>query len=196
MPPARRRRRVVGAALRHPGDEGRAGSGAVAADGIIPRALAAIRRATPDLLLITDVCLCEYTDHGHCGVLRDGEVDNDPTLELLAAEALAHARAGADIVAPSDMMDGRVGAIRRALDAAGFTHLPILSYAAKFASGFYGPFRDAARVDAAVRRPPRLPDGSRERRGGAPRGRARRRGRRRHGHGEAGAAVPRRRSGA
>jgi porphobilinogen synthase len=120
------------------------GSGAVAADGIIPRALAAIRRATPDMLLITDVCLCEYTDHGHCGVLRDGEVDNDPTLEILAAEALAHARAGADIVAPSDMMDGRVGAIRRALDAAGFTHLPILSYAAKFASGFYGPFREAA----------------------------------------------------
>ena len=120
------------------------GSGAVAADGIVPRALAAIRRATPDLLLITDVCLCEYTDHGHCGVLRDGEVDNDPTLELLAAEALAHARAGADIVAPSDMMDGRVGAIRRALDGAGFTHLPILSYAAKFASGFYGPFREAA----------------------------------------------------
>jgi porphobilinogen synthase len=120
------------------------GSGAVAADGIIPRALAAIRRATPDLLLITDVCLCEYTDHGHCGVLRDGDVDNDPTLEILAAEALAHARAGADIVAPSDMMDGRVGVIRRALDAAGFTHLPILSYAAKFASGFYGPFRDAA----------------------------------------------------
>jgi porphobilinogen synthase len=120
------------------------GSSAVAADGIVPRALAAIRRATPDLLLITDVCLCEYTDHGHCGVLRDGEVDNDPTLEVLAAEALAHARAGADIVAPSDMMDGRVGAIRRALDDAGFTHVPILSYAAKFASGFYGPFRDAA----------------------------------------------------
>jgi porphobilinogen synthase len=119
-------------------------SGAIAADGIIPRALAAIRRAAPELVQITDVCLCEYTDHGHCGVLRDGEVDNDPTLELLAAEALAHARAGADVVAPSDMMDGRVGAIRRALDGAGFTHLPILSYAAKFASSFYGPFRDAA----------------------------------------------------
>jgi porphobilinogen synthase len=119
-------------------------SGAIAADGIVPRALAAIRRAAPGLVLITDVCLCEYTDHGHCGVLRDGAVDNDPTLELLAAEAPAHARAGADVVAPSDMMDGRVGAIRRALDAAGFTHLPILSYAAKFASGFYGPFREAA----------------------------------------------------
>jgi porphobilinogen synthase len=120
------------------------GSGAVAADGVVPRALEAIRRAAPELLLVTDVCLCEYTDHGHCGVLRDGEVDNDPTLDVLAAEALAHARAGADVVAPSDMMDGRVGAIRRALDGAGFTELPILSYAAKFASGFYGPFRDAA----------------------------------------------------
>jgi len=120
------------------------GSGAVAPDGIIPRALAAIRRAAGDLVVITDVCLCEYTDHGHCGLLREGEVDNDPTLEVLAAEALAHARAGADIVAPSDMMDGRVGAIRRALDAAGFEHVPILAYAAKFASGFYGPFRDAA----------------------------------------------------
>jgi porphobilinogen synthase len=120
------------------------GTGAVAADGIIPQALRAIRRATPEMVLITDVCLCEYTDHGHCGVLRDGEVDNDPTLAVLAAEALAHARAGADIVAPSDMMDGRVGAIRRALDDGGFAELPILSYAAKFASGFYGPFREAA----------------------------------------------------
>ncbi len=120
------------------------GSGATAADGIIPRALEAIARAAPDLLRITDVCLCEYTDHGHCGVLRDGEVDNDPTLEILAAEALAHARAGAQVVAPSDMMDGRVGAIRRALDGAGFTAVPILSYAAKYASGLYGPFRDAA----------------------------------------------------
>jgi porphobilinogen synthase len=120
------------------------GSGAIAPDGIVPRALAAIRRAAPTLLLITDVCLCEYTDHGHCGVLRDGEVDNDPTLEVLATEAVAHARAGADVVAPSDMMDGRVGAIRRGLDAAGFAHTPILSYAAKFASCFYGPFREAA----------------------------------------------------
>jgi porphobilinogen synthase len=120
------------------------GTGAVAADGIIPQALRAIRRATPEMVLVTDVCLCEYTDHGHCGILRDGLVDNDPTLAVLAAEALAHARAGADIVAPSDMMDGRVGAIRRALDDGGFTELPILSYAAKFASGFYGPFREAA----------------------------------------------------
>jgi porphobilinogen synthase len=120
------------------------GSGATAADGIIPRALEAIRRAAPGLVLITDVCLCEYTDHGHCGVVSGDDVDNDPTLEILAAEALAHARAGADLVAPSDMMDGRVGAIRRALDGAGFTNVPIMSYAAKFASAFYGPFRDAA----------------------------------------------------
>jgi porphobilinogen synthase len=120
------------------------GSGATAADGIVPRALEAIRRAAPGLLLITDVCLCEYTDHGHCGVLNGQEVDNDATLPLLAAEALAHARAGADLVAPSDMMDGRVGAIRHALDEAGFAHLPIMSYAAKFASALYGPFRDAA----------------------------------------------------
>jgi len=120
------------------------GSGAVAADGVVPRAVQAIRRAAPDLVVITDVCLCEYTDHGHCGLLRGEEVDNDPTLAVLAAEAVAHARAGADVVAPSDMMDGRVGAIRRALDGAGFEAVPILSYAAKFASGFYGPFRDAA----------------------------------------------------
>jgi len=120
------------------------GSSAVAADGIIPRALDAIRKAAPDLLLVTDVCLCEYTDHGHCGVLRDDEVENDPTLDLLAAEALAHARAGADIVAPSDMMDGRVAAIREKLDEHKFENIVILSYAAKYCSGFYGPFREAA----------------------------------------------------
>jgi porphobilinogen synthase len=120
------------------------GSGATAPDGIVPRALEAIRGAAPGLLLVTDVCLCEYTDHGHCGVVRDGDVDNDPTLELLAAEALAHARAGADLIAPSDMMDGRVDRIRRALDEHGFAHLPIMSYAAKYASAFYGPFREAA----------------------------------------------------
>jgi porphobilinogen synthase len=120
------------------------GSGATDPDGIIPRALRAVRDAAPGLIRITDVCLCEYTDHGHCGVVRDGDVDNDATLDLLAAEAVAHARAGADVVAPSDMMDGRVGAIRRALDGEGFADLPILSYAAKFASAFYGPFRDAA----------------------------------------------------
>ena len=120
------------------------GSEAWAADGVVPRAVAAIKRALPDLAVVTDVCLCEYTDHGHCGVVRDGDVDNDATLELLAKEAIAHARAGADLVAPSDMMDGRVGAIRRALDETGFADLPIMSYAAKYASAFYGPFREAA----------------------------------------------------
>ncbi len=120
------------------------GTEAYSDDGIIPRAVRAIKRDVPDLVVITDVCLCEYTDHGHCGVVVDGDVDNDPTVELLAREALVHARAGADIVAPSDMMDGRVDAIRELLDEEGFENLPILSYAAKFASGFYGPFRDAA----------------------------------------------------
>jgi len=120
------------------------GTGAVAADGIVPRALDAIAKAAPALVRITDVCLCEYTDHGHCGVVVNGDVDNDATLDLLADEALAHARAGADMVAPSDMMDGRVGRIRAALDAHGFAELPIMSYAAKQASAFYGPFREAA----------------------------------------------------
>ncbi len=112
--------------------------------GPVQEAVRALKREVPDLVVITDVCMCEYTDHGHCGVLRDGDVDNDATLELLAREAVSHAAAGADIVAPSDMMDGRVGAIRSALDAAGFINTPILSYAAKFAGPFYGPFRDAA----------------------------------------------------
>jgi porphobilinogen synthase len=121
-----------------------AGSGAYSDNGIIQRALRAIKAGVPDLLLITDVCLCEYTDHGHCGVIVDGDVDNDSTLDLLAKEALSHAKAGADMVAPSDMMDGRVGAIRERLDEEGFEQTPIMAYAAKFASGFYGPFRDAA----------------------------------------------------
>ena len=120
------------------------GSEAWADDGPVPRAVAAIKQAVPDLLVITDVCLCEYTDHGHCGIIADGAVQNDPTLDLLAKAAVAHARAGADLVAPSDMMDGRVGAIRFALDAAGFSELGIIAYAAKYASAFYGPFRDAA----------------------------------------------------
>ena len=120
------------------------GTEAWADDGVVQRAIEAVRRARLNLLVLTDVCLCEYTDHGHCGVIEHGEVQNDPTLELLAAEAVSHARAGADVVAPSDMMDGRVGAIRRALDAANFSDLPILSYAAKYCSGFYGPFREAA----------------------------------------------------
>ena len=120
------------------------GSEAHAANGIVQRTARAIKKEFPDLLVVTDVCLCEYTDHGHCGILRDREVDNDATLAVLAQVAVSHAHAGADIVAPSDMMDGRVGVIRRALDAEGFAHIPIMSYAAKYASSFYGPFRDAA----------------------------------------------------
>ena len=120
------------------------GSGADAAGGVVQRAVAALKRETPDLVVITDVCLCEYTDHGHCGIVEGGHVVNDPSVERLAAAALSHARAGADIVAPSDMMDGRVGAIRSVLDAHGFEDVAILAYAAKFASAYYGPFREAA----------------------------------------------------
>jgi porphobilinogen synthase len=120
------------------------GSGADAANGIVQRAVEAVKAAEPDLCVITDVCLCEYTDHGHCGIVEAGEVANDPTLERLAATALSHARAGADVVAPSDMMDGRVAAIRAALDDGGHPEVAILAYAAKFASAFYGPFREAA----------------------------------------------------
>ena len=120
------------------------GSAAWDDHGPVQEATRALKRELPRLVVITDVCMCEYTDHGHCGIVRNGEVDNDATLELLAKEALSHARAGADIVAPSDMMDGRVRAIREALDAGGYTNTPILSYAAKFASGCYGPFREAA----------------------------------------------------
>ena len=120
------------------------GAGAYADDGVVQEALRAIRENVRDLILVTDVCLCEYTSHGHCGVIKDGDVENDPTLELLAKTALSHVRAGADMVAPSDMMDGRVGAIRSGLDTAGFTDIPIMSYAAKYASAFYGPFREAA----------------------------------------------------
>ena len=138
--------------------------GAYADDGVVPTRDPRPQGALPGLVVMTDVCLCEYTDHGHCGVLRPPSaggpgqgltVDNDLTLPLLAREAVAHARAGADLVAPSDMMDGRVGAIRAALDAAGFTDLPILSYAAKFAGAFYGPFRDAA--ESAPREGPGIP---------------------------------------
>jgi porphobilinogen synthase len=120
------------------------GSEACSDQGIVQRAVRALKKQTSELLVITDVCLCEYTSHGHCGEIKDGRVDNDATLELLAKQSLSHARAGADLVAPSDMMDGRVGHIRRALDGGGFQDLPIMSYAAKYASAFYGPFRDAA----------------------------------------------------
>jgi porphobilinogen synthase len=120
------------------------GMSSVAADGVVQRAIEAIRKAKLKLLVITDVCLCEYTDHGHCGVIENGEVANDSTLEILAKQAVSHARAGADIVAPSDMMDGRVGVIREALDEHKFENISILAYAAKYSSGFYGPFREAA----------------------------------------------------
>jgi porphobilinogen synthase len=120
------------------------GSEGYADDGVVQQAIGAIRGVCKELLVVTDVCLCEYTSHGHCGVVEQGEVQNDPTLELLSKMAVSHAKAGAHVVAPSDMMDGRVGAIRDALDAAGFAGLPILSYAAKYASAFYGPFREAA----------------------------------------------------
>ena len=113
-------------------------------DGIVQSAIRELKEQVPDILVMTDVCLCEYTSHGHCGVIRNGTVDNDETLELLARQALSHARAGADVVAPSDMMDGRVGIIRKALDAEGFPDVPVMSYAAKYASAFYGPFREAA----------------------------------------------------
>ena len=120
------------------------GASSLDAKGVVQRAIEDIRKAKLQLLVITDVCLCEYTDHGHCGVIERGEVANDPTLEILAQQALSHARAGADIVAPSDMMDGRVGAIRALLDKNKFENVAILSYAAKYCSGFYGPFREAA----------------------------------------------------
>jgi porphobilinogen synthase len=119
-------------------------SGAYADEGIVQQAVRALKREVPKLLVMTDVCNCEYTSHGHCGLVVDGEVQNDPTLEWLAKAAVSHARAGADIVAPSDMMDGRVAAIRQALDTSGFLNTPIVSYAAKYASVFYGPFREAA----------------------------------------------------
>ena len=133
------------------GDKDAEGSAAYDPDGLVPTAIRAIKKAVPDLLVWADVCLCEYTDHGHCGLLtEDGEVDGDASLPLLARAAVAYAEAGADAVAPSDMMDGRVGAIRTALDDAGLGNVPIVSYAAKYASAFYGPFREAAHSTPAV----------------------------------------------
>ena len=142
--------RVVAAGIRAvllfgiPAHKDAVGSGAYAKGGIVPRAIRAIRRRHPELVVIADVCLCEYTSHGHCGLVKDGVVLNDETLPLLAKASVAYARAGADIVAPSDMMDGCVGAIRAALDKAGFEDVAVMSYSAKFASAYYGPFRDAA----------------------------------------------------
>jgi porphobilinogen synthase len=127
-----------------PEDKDELGTGAYAEDGIVQQAIKAIKEAVPELYVITDVCLCEYTSHGHCGVIAKGDVDNDQTLRLLSLEAVSHARSGADMVAPSDMMDGRVAALRSALDQEGFGGTPIMSYAAKYASAFYGPFREAA----------------------------------------------------
>ena len=165
------------------------GSGAWDDEGVIQLATRAIKSAHPDLLVITDLCLCEYTSHGHCGVLRaDGVVDNDQTLELLARTAVSQAEAGADAVAPSDMMDGRVGALRAALDDHGLSETPLIAYSAKFASAFYGPFRVAADSRAPVRRSQGLPDGSGQRARGRARGQARRRRGRRHRHGQARAA--------
>ncbi len=176
-----------------PAEKDEHGSGAWDEEGVVQTAIRAIKLAHPGLLTITDVCLCEYTDHGHCGVLReDGSVDNDATLELLADTALSHARAGADVVAPSDMMDGRVGALRAELDAEGFADTPILAYSAKFASAFYGPFREAADSAPAFgdRRGYQMDPG--QRRGGRARGATRRAGGRRHRDGQAGARLRRR----
>jgi porphobilinogen synthase len=127
-----------------PEEKDEEGSGAYDEFGVVQQALRAVKKEVPDLLLITDVCLCEYTSHGHCGIVRGNEIINDDSVKLLTREALSHAQAGADMVAPSDMFDGRVGAIRRTLDENGFHNVPIMSYAAKYASGFYGPFREAA----------------------------------------------------
>jgi porphobilinogen synthase len=127
-----------------PADKDEFGSGAYDDEGVIQLAVRALKEAQPELLVITDVCLCEYTSHGHCGIVRDGEVDNDLTVEVLAKTAISHADAGADIVAPSDMMDGRIGAIRGQLDEEGHPDVPIIAYSAKFASAYYGPFREAA----------------------------------------------------
>jgi len=127
-----------------PRDKDPRGTEAYAEDGIIQQAVRAVKETIPDLLVVTDVCLCEYTSHGHCGVVEDGRVKNDPTLELIARTAVSHAEAGADMVAPSDMMDGRVAAIREGLDESGFSETPIMAYSAKYASAFYGPFREAA----------------------------------------------------
>ena len=168
------------------------GSGAYDSEGVVQLAVRALKEAHPELTVITDVCLCEYTSHGHCGFVRDGEVDNDISVELLARTAISHAEAGADAVAPSDMMDGRIGAIRHQLDEEGHSDTPIIAYSAKYASAFYGPFREAAEStpEFGDRRGYQM-DPANARRGG-PRGAARPRGGRRRRDGEAGAALPRR----
>ena len=160
--------------------------------GAVQQAVRGMKKAVPDLLVITDVCLCEYTDHGHCGVVEGEHIVNDLTLELLCRTALSHVEAGADMVAPSDMMDGRVQAIRAALDGKGYPQTPIMAYAAKYASTFYGPFREGRAVGAPVRGPAFLPDGAAQRPRGAARGAAGRGGRRRHCDDQARPALPRR----
>jgi len=127
-----------------PAEKDEVGSGAYDTNGVIQRAVREIKKSFPEMVVVTDVCLCEYTSHGHCGVVEDGYVHNDKTLDLLVREAISHAEAGADIIAPSDMMDGRIGAIREALDGKGFSDIPIMAYSAKYSSAFYGPFREAA----------------------------------------------------
>jgi len=127
-----------------PAEKDEVGSGAYDTNGIIQRAVREIKKSFPEMVVVTDVCLCEYTSHGHCGVVEDGYVHNDKTLDLLVREAISHAEAGADIIAPSDMMDGRIGAVREALDGKGFSDIPIMAYSAKYSSAFYGPFREAA----------------------------------------------------
>lgn len=166
------------------------GSEAYAKDGIIQQAVQAIKDSVSDLLVITDTCLCEYTSHGHCGVVEKGIVKNDPTLELLAKAAVSQAEAGADIVAPSDMMDGRVASIREALDTSGFEEVAIMSYAAKYASAFYGPFRVAAESAPQFGGSAELSDGYGKRRGGLTRGRHGHRGGGRYRHGEACPGIP------
>ena len=162
--PARRRALGIPAVLLFglPAAKDEEGSGAWDDEGVVQLATRAIKEAHPDLLVITDLCLCEYTSHGHCGVITPTAASTTtPRSSCSRGRAVSQARAGADIVAPSDMMDGRVGAIRAALDDEGLTDTPIIAYSAKFASAFYGPFRDGRRLRAGVRRPPRLPDGSR-----------------------------------
>ena len=162
------------------------GSEALNPDNLVCQAVRAIKKAVPDIGILCDVALDPYTSHGHDGLMRDSDIVNDETVEVLVRQALIQAEAGCDIIAPSDMMDGRVGAIRAALDEAGFTDVQIMAYAAKYASAFYGPFRDAVGSAKSLdRRQAHLPDGSGERRRSLARGRARHRGRRRHGDGEA-----------
>lgn len=172
-----------------PAEKDEIGSSAWQPDGIVQRAVHHIKAAYPQLYVITDVCMCEYTSHGHCGILCGHDVDNDKTLEVLAKTALSHVQAGADMVAPSDMMDGRVARIRQVLDENGYVNTPIMSYSVKYASAFYGPVPGCSRFCAGVRRPEKLSDGSPQCTGGAAGGRTGRAGGRRYFDGKAGHGV-------